>query len=150
MFNAGRRLKFLSPFYYVSLIYVSHTVGLHLVTFRQSFHIIVEKHIRSYTFRGNPSQFQETNVPRSYVPIRLRQPSRHFVTLLHFDQNLDTFLDTFAPGFRGWHKDASRGSHWDPNGLPGWSWKSLKMCSGPPVEQVPKKDADAGRPQRCH
>ena len=71
-------------------------MGLHLVTCCQSFHIIVEKHIRSYMFRGNPSQFQETNVPRSYVPIRLRQPSRHFVTLLHLDRNLDTFLDAIA------------------------------------------------------
>ena len=59
-------------------------MGLHLVTCCQSFHIIVEKHKRSYTLRGNPSH------------IRLRQPSRDFVTLLHLDRNLDTFLDAFA------------------------------------------------------
>ena len=46
-------------------------------------------------FAGTPRS-QETNMPRSYVPIRLRQPSRDFVTLLHLDRNLDTFLDAFA------------------------------------------------------
>ena len=69
LYNAGRRLKFLFLFYYVSLRQVSHTVGLHLVTCCKSFHIIVEKHKRSYTLRGNPSQSRNkyAKIIRSYT-----------------------------------------------------------------------------------
>ena len=35
LFNAGRRLKFLSTFYYASEIYIAHPFGAHLVTFRK-------------------------------------------------------------------------------------------------------------------
>ena len=51
--------KFLIKLICSSQIYVSHTFGLRLVTFRQSFHNMFEKSIRSYTFRATPSQFQE-------------------------------------------------------------------------------------------
>ena len=51
--------KFIVKIVYASQIYVSHTFGLRLVTFRQSFHNIFKKSIRSYTFRATPSQFQE-------------------------------------------------------------------------------------------
>ena len=35
LFNARRRLKFLSTFYYASEIYIAHPFGAHLVTFRK-------------------------------------------------------------------------------------------------------------------
>ena len=55
-----------------------------------------------YTFlyvSSKPLAVSRNNVPRSYVPTRLRQPSRQFVTLIRLDTfwiRLHTFLDTFA------------------------------------------------------
>ena len=106
--------SFLIKLLYASQIYVSHTFGLRLVTFRQSFHNIFEKSIRSYTFRATPSQFQEhirlyyVLSTFLYVSITFGSRFAHYSSHSYVSYTFYTRLYTFHRGFRTCNRSAKQ------------------------------------------